>query len=138
MRSCRVSLCVPILLIACFTGSSAAQGGTRLYNPATETTMKGTVEKVITTTGRHGMQGIHLMMQSDNPVREVHVGPAAYVAKNGFEFSAGDQIEVTGSRVNLDGTDVILAREIKKDGKTLTLRNSQGIPDWSGGGRRSY
>ena len=68
----------------------------------------------------------------------MHVGPSAYVSKNGFAFSAGDQVDVTGSKTKLGDTETIVAREIKKDGKVLTLRDNQGIPKWSGGRRRSY
>jgi hypothetical protein len=66
----------------------------------------------------------------------VHVGPTSYVAESGFIFLAGDQVEVTGSKINVDGADAILAREIKKDGKVLTLRDRQGIPGWSRGPRQ--
>jgi hypothetical protein len=33
------------------------------------------------------------------------------------------------------GKEVVFAREITKDGKTLVLRNAQGVPEWSGGRR---
>jgi hypothetical protein len=32
--------------------------------------------------------------------------------------------------------EALLGREITKDGKTLVLRNAQGIPQWSRGPRR--
>lgn len=86
-------------------------------------------------TGRQGWNGIHLTLRADNQTYDVHVGPFDYVSKNGFTFSGGDQIEVTGSRIKVGGTDTMIAREIKKGDKVLTLRNSQGIPMWSGRGR---
>lgn len=55
-------------------------------------------------------------------------------ANNGG-FVKGDQVEVIGSKVK--GTDavVVIARDVKKDGKVLTLRNAQGIPAWRRGGQ---
>ena len=61
----------------------------------------------------------------------VHVGPSNYLTQQGFSFAAGDQIEVMGSKRKFEGSDVLIAREIRKADKVLTLRNSQGIPAWS-------
>ena len=108
----------------------------RLYDPSTEVTVKGTVEKVTEITGKQGWSGIHLTLKTDDHSYDVHVGPSDYVSKNGFTFSVGDHIAVTGSK--LTGTDTIIAREITMDGKVLNLRNTAGIPNWSGGQRRSY
>ena len=45
-------------------------------------------------------------------------------------FKADDAIEITGSKVKQDGTDLTLAREIVKNGETLTLRFKDGKPAW--------
>ena len=50
------------------------------------------------------------------------------LVQQGFTFATGEQIEVTGSRVKFDGSDVLIAREIKQGDKVLTLRNSRGFP----------
>jgi hypothetical protein len=50
-------------------------------------------------------------------------------------FAKGDQVEVIGSKVKGTDTEVVIAREVKKDGKVLTLRNAQGIPAWRRGGQ---
>jgi hypothetical protein len=131
---------IAMLLAVCLAGSALAQVGSsarRLYDPNTETTVKGTVEKV-TEIGDQGWTGTHLTLRTNEQTYDVHVGPSAYVAKTGFTFSAGNQIEVTGSKIKVSGTDAIVAREIKKDGKVLTLRDRQGIPKWSRGPRRTY
>lgn len=141
MRAIRNSLFVTIALAACLAGSVLAQGPGRIgriYNPSTETTVKGTVEKVTELTGQMGWNGVHLTLRSNDQTYDVHVGPSDYVSKTGFAFSAGDQIEVTGSKVQAAGVETIIAREIKKDSKVLTLRDSQGVPNWAGGRRGGY
>ncbi len=140
MKFTRYSLLATMVLIVCLGSSALAQGGgraRRLYDPSTEATVKGTVEKVMEVTGKRGWNGIHLTLRADDQSYDVHVGPSDYVSTNGFAFTAGDPIEVTGSKIKTGGADSIIAREIKKNGKVLTLRNSQGIPMWSGRGRRS-
>jgi hypothetical protein len=128
-------------LFASIATSSFAQGPGRaqpMYDPHTEITIKGTVDQVTQTTGRRGWPGTHLTFRTEGRTYDVHVGPSDYVSKNGFAFAAGDKLEVIGSKVSLgSGADTIIAREIKKDGKVLTLRDSQGIPNWSGGRRRA-
>jgi hypothetical protein len=129
-----------MVLVVCLVSSALAQWGgraRRYYDPSTETTVKGTVEKVLEVPGKQGWNGIHLTLRVDNQTYDVHVGPSDYVSKNGFTFSDGDQIQVTGSKIKVGGTDTIIAREIKRGDKAIVLRNSQGIPMWSGA-RRSY
>ncbi len=140
MKTTRYSLFATMVLVVCLVSSALAQGGgraRRFYDPSTETTVKGTVEKVLEVPGKQGWNGIHLTLRVDNQTYDVHVGPSDYVSKNGFTFSDGDQIQVTGSKIKVGGTDTIIAREIKRGDKAIVLRNSQGIPMWSGA-RRSY
>ena len=101
------------------------------YDTATEVTLRGTITKVESHMGRMGWNGTHLVVSFEGETLSVHVGPSTYVDQQGFSFAAGEQIEVTGSRIKFEGTDVLVAREIKKGEKVLTLRNSRGIPVWS-------
>jgi len=108
-----------------------------MYNPATETTIKGTVEEVKTISGRRSWwNGIHLMLKAEDKTLDVHLGPESFLKEKGFSFAKGDQVEVIGSKVNYQGGEAIIAREVKKDGKTLTLRDAQGFPEWSRSRRR--
>jgi hypothetical protein len=110
--------------------------GSRPYDSKTETTVRGTVEEVRTVTGRHGWNGLHLSLKTASGTLDIHVGPASYVASKKFELAKGDEIEVTGSRIRVDGADAIVARQIRKGDETLTLRNADGVPMWAGPRRR--
>jgi hypothetical protein len=107
--------------------------GTRNYNPATEVTVTGVVDAVRNVEGRGRSGGTHLTLKTDSETLGVHAGPTSFLKEHDFSFAKGDQIEVTGSKIKYQGADAIIAREIKKDGKTLTLRNAQGVPEWSRG-----
>lgn len=113
-------------------------GGMKHYDPKTETTIKGTIIEVQQPAGMGGWTGTHLILKTDARDLEVHAGPSAYISQKQFSFAKGDTIEVLGSKVTLQGKEALLAREITKDGRTLVLRNAQGIPEWSGGPRRNY
>ncbi len=110
--------------------------GVPMYNTATETTVTGTVEAVNQVAGRKGMAGTHLTLKTERETLDVHAGPSWFLAEKQMEFAKGDSIEVTGSRAKIGETETLIAREIKKGDKTLTLRNAQGIPVWSRGRRR--
>lgn len=107
------------------------------YDPKSEVTVSGTVDRVAQQNGYRDSQGTHLFLKTGTDTIEVHVGPSDYVASEHFSFATGDVVEVTGSKVKMQDRDVLLAREIKKEGKTLVLRNAQGVPNWSRG-RRSW
>jgi DNA/RNA endonuclease YhcR with UshA esterase domain len=121
---------------AAYAQGVARRGRGRLYVPSAETTVTGTVAEVNTIPGRRGQTGTHLDLKTESGTLDVHVGPSAFLAAKHFTFAKGDRIEVTGSKVMHQGHEAIIAREIKMNGKTLTLRNAQGIPEWAGGWRR--
>jgi len=108
-----------------------------LYDTSKETTVKGTVQEVQQTTGRRGGEGTHLILKTADGTLDVHLGPASFVKEKGFTFENGDTIEVTGSKTTFQKGEALIAREVKKDGKTLTLRDAKGYPAWSRRGPRS-
>jgi hypothetical protein len=108
------------------------------YDPSTEATFTGTIEEVkeVDHAGFLG-KGLHAMLKTDQGMFDVHIGPASFAATEQLTLAKGDQLEVVGSKVKDDGVNAIIARNVKKGGKTTTLRNQKGIPLWSGGRRRS-
>lgn len=131
-----VSLAAGALLLSAVLAS--AQGphagkNMRMYDPATETTLKGTVDAVTQPT-RGQMMGTHLTVKAGDETRDVMLGPSNFITSKGFAFAKGDSVEVTGSKITMGGADYIIAREIVKDGKTLTLRDKTGTPQWAGTG----
>lgn len=133
LRFAALSL-LALLLISAVGQGPGSRG--RIYDPATETTISGTVDKVTTVDRGGNWQGIHLSLKSGEQIYDVHAGPSAFISDKGFTFAAGDQVEVLGSKVTLNNAPALIAREIRKDGKSLTLRDSSGIPVWAGQGRR--
>ena len=101
------------------------------YDKSTEATISGTVEDV-QECQCCSMQGTRLTVKTDSGTLVVHLGPAAFIAKEGFNFAKGDTVEVVGSKAKCCGTDGTFAREVTKDGKKLTLRDESGRPMWAG------
>jgi hypothetical protein len=124
------ALCLSALLSA--QGPGPRRGmGMRMYNPDAEITIKGTVDEV--TQGARGqMMGTHLMVKTADATTEVMLGPSSFIRDKGFSFAKGDSVEITGAKTTMGGKDYLIAREVVKDGKTLTLRDKTGRPQWAG------
>ncbi len=106
------------------------------YDPKTEVTVKGPVEEVKEYSNQGGWHtGQHVTLKTDKGTLDIHLGPTDYWKKHGFTLAKGDSIEVTGSKIKVDGAEVVVAREVKKGEKVVTLRNAQGVPAWSQGRR---
>jgi hypothetical protein len=144
-----IALFTPLRIMAQM-GSGPGQGLGRsmrgpLYDPSTETTVKGTVQEVQQLTGKpmpgpsgtmwntcpRGWSGTHLTLTADQGILTVHVGPTAYLTSKNFSISKGDEVTITGSNVQYQGSDFLIAREITKGGQVLTLRDTKGFPLWS-------
>lgn len=125
------------------------------YDTSTVVTIHGTVQEVqedrmrpggmermgamgqMGNMGRMGsIGGLHLVVKTGKETVTVLAGPASFAKDKGFSFTKGDKVEVTGSRVTYNDAEAIIAREIRKGGKTLVLRNEDGVPKWSRGPRR--
>jgi DNA/RNA endonuclease YhcR with UshA esterase domain len=138
----RTVVLIPAVLLLVISPAFAQQAGrgrsaqAPRYDPSTEITLRGTIEEVKQVSRSGAWAGTHLTLKTDQGAFDVHVGPTAFLAENQMTFAKGDNIEVTGSKVKYEGADAVLAREVKKGDKTLTLRNAAGIPQWSRGRRR--
>ncbi len=112
-------------------------GRRMMYDQSNVTTFTGTVQSVDTLTGRGGnFQMIMLTVKVKSGTERVHVGPVSFIEKEKFSFKTGDAVEVTGSKVDFNGSDVIMAAKVKDGGKELTLRDESGRPLWARRGMR--
>jgi len=136
MTTAAVALCVvSTLAFAQGPGRGPGRGMAMHYDAAAEATFSGTVDDVRTMQaqrGMNGMGGLHLMVRTDDGVYEVALGPASFITSKHFEFAKGDAVTITGAKTTMAGHDVVIAREVKKDGNVLTLRDAKGMPLWMG------
>jgi hypothetical protein len=120
-----------IFALAALCFGQGRQAQLRQYNPATEITVSGVVQDVFHPSGTNGNAGTHFNLKTDSEVIEVHAGPQWFLTQHGFSMEKGTNLSVTGSKQVMAGKDILIARELKSGDKTLTLRDSNGIPKWS-------
>jgi hypothetical protein len=102
------------------------------YDPATEVTFKGVIDDV------HDRQcpisgglGSHFNLKLvDGKIIEVHLATTKFVKSYELVFNKGDEVQVIGSKVEFEGGDAILAREVKRGNDDFVFRDPQGKPIW--------
>ena len=112
-------------------GPGGAYG--RMYDPKTVDTVTGEVVKVDRITPMRGMSGgVHLVLKTDKGDVSVHLGPQWYLENQDVKIEPKDTVEVTGSRVTVQGQPALIAAEVKKGDQVLKLRDAAGTPVWAG------
>jgi hypothetical protein len=105
----------------------------KMYDPKTVETISGEVTGVDLITPAKGMsRGVHMNVKTDKGTVSVHLGPSWYIENQDVKIQPKDNVEVKGSRITFDGKPAIIAAEVKKGGEVLKLRDTSGLPVWSG------
>jgi hypothetical protein len=76
-------------------------------------------------------RGLRLMIVTPKEKLSVMLGPSWFVANQDVRIEPRDTVEVTGSRVVIEGRPMIIAREVVKGDLVLKLRAQDGRPLWS-------
>lgn len=131
----RLSLAAALLALALLVTAALAQEPVK-GPPAWDAGTVETHEGLVISLSPQSHSGIPEMVvfRLSNP-REtltVLVGPNWFVEAQGFKIAALDRVEVTGSRIMLDGNPTILAAQMKKGGRVLKVRDDKGTPLWGG------
>jgi len=105
----------------------------RMYDPAKAETLSGTVEAVAQVVPMKGMnRAVAVTLKTEKETISIHLGPEWYIGRLDTKIVKSDSIEIKGARATFAGKPVIIAAEVKKGDNVLVLRDSSGIPVWSG------
>lgn len=108
----------------------ATPSDTPSYDTRAEYAVKGTVVGVRVHDSVLGYKDTHIILTTVQGEMEVHVGPSSFLAKRGFEVSPGEEVLVIGSKTVYEGKPVLVARQIRKGYRNVTLRGMKGNPTW--------
>lgn len=100
------------------------------YDLSTESKMKATVQEVKLPPKGSEKEIAHLLVKVGTDTFDVYLCPKAFLDDMGVNFSQGEEIVVTGSRIKWGETELILAREVVRGNDTLVLRDEKGNPVW--------
>lgn len=100
------------------------------YDTATVIDITATVTAVHEVSKDQPLAGVHLTLKQESQTLDIYVGPTEFVKMFEVKFSKGDEIHVIGSKVDFDGSTVVLAREVSLGTVTLVCRDKDGSPLW--------
>jgi len=124
---------LPLLVSAQGAPPPGARGGAaRLYDPATVTTVSGTITGISRVARGQGHEGVHLTLATPAGDVQVHLGPDFWVDEQAVQLSPGDAVTVKGSNVTWDGKPALIAATVTRGGAVLALRDDAGRPAWGG------
>lgn len=123
------------LLLLCATLTLAqkappSESGFPKYDLHSEIKTKGVVDEIKVLPWGTRKDVTQLIIKSGDDKVFVYVCPKPFQEEMGISFSKGDEVSVTGSKVKLDASDVILARELVRGEETLMFRDDKGNPVW--------
>jgi hypothetical protein len=132
MKACGLAVLVAVLAVGAAAKQAPAKANVPKYDKTTEVKLKGTVADVRDyNCPISGTMGAHLTLKlQDGSTMELHLAATKYMKSYELVFNKGDEIEVVGSKVKLDGAETILAREITRGQDSFVFRDADGKPVW--------
>jgi hypothetical protein len=129
------TIAIPILAAAFawpIAGAEITPAGEPQYNVKTVSRLKGVIMEVREVDKGKALAGVHLMIQAKGETAvDVYLGPTDFVKFLKFPLTVGlKDVSVIGSKVKLDGQDVILAREVQVENSSFMMRDEKGAPYW--------
>ena len=102
--------------------------GQALYNAGTEATVSGVIVEVreFPCPVNDGELAYHFTVNTGNGVVQVHLLADRIMRSQEIKFAPGDRVEVVGSKFHYQGSDDLIARQIKRGDEIFIFRDRQG------------
>lgn len=120
-----------LLLVASLVAQKTPKPSPPKYDLHTEAKIKGTIEEVKLPPKGSEKEIVHLLVKSGTDSVDVYLCPKSFFDDMGMDFSKGDEITLTVSKVKQGEAELLLAREVVKGNNTFVLRDAKGDPVWS-------
>ena len=120
-----------LLLVASLVAQKTPKPSPPKYDLHTEAKIKGTIEEVKLPPKGSEKEIVHLLVKSGTDSVDVYLCPKAFFDDMGMDFSKGDEITLTVSKVKQGEAELLLAREVVKGNNTFVLRDAKGDPVWN-------
>ena len=120
-----------LLLAASLVAQKTPKPSPPKYDLHTEAKIKGTIEEVKLPPKGSEKEIVHLLVKSGTDSVDVYLCPKSFFDDMGMDFSKGDEITLTVSKVKQGEAELLLAREVVKGNNTFVLRDAKGDPVWN-------
>ena len=112
-------------------GGRGGRGGARMmYDTDTVESVTGTVQSIETRQFR-GHSFVALELKTSDGTLLVHLGPSDYLDQQSLKLTPGDAVSIKGSKMAMQGREMMVAAEVTKGGAVMKLRDpATGTPLW--------
>ena len=123
----RMKMLLPLIVMAIFLALPAWAQAPK-YDAGAEVTLHG--EVLYASEHLAAWPGLFAVMKDGKNEIVVHLAPQSFLGQQGVNIQRSSAITVVGSRVQWNGSEYILAREVTTGSTRVTLRDKQGNPLW--------
>lgn len=102
--------------------------GPGYYDASSSMVIDGVVETVEHNAYNCRWGATEVTLKAEKVTYVVQLGPTLFLAQHNFRITDGDRLRVRGFKFTCQGTSFLIARDVTKRGKTLTLAKSPGLP----------
>ncbi|MCC7052126.1 MAG: hypothetical protein IT355_02590 [Gemmatimonadaceae bacterium] len=130
---------LPMSVATAQTDSAAARSRAGMYDATQHVAFTGvTVVRVDTVKAASGTgSSLSAVFAAGNDSLTAWLAPAEFLTANSVTLAAGDVIDISGSKVMMEGKPALIASEIKKGEAKVVLRDkATGAPAWPQGTAR--
>ncbi|TES87265.1 MAG: hypothetical protein E3J89_00970 [Candidatus Aminicenantes bacterium] len=119
-----------------FSSDQEPQKPLHFYNVDTEKKIKGTIQEIIMEPRYKGSSPFLIIRLEEKKTHQkfiVEISPVRFFT---HDFHKGEELEVVGSLYSKEGSQNIIARQMRFRGEIIILRDKHGFPAWRGGGMK--
>src|SRR5258708_37622829 len=129
LQQCLIVVAAALTVTAAFCQTTPSAGAPK-YDRQTEMKTKGIVEEINVLTVGSRKDFTELVLKSGDDKLHIYVCPKPFQDEMGINFTKGDELAITGSKIKQETSEIILAREMVKGPDTLMFRDDKGKPVW--------
>ena len=119
-----------------FSSDQEPQKPLHFYNVDTEKKIKGTIQEIIMEPRYKNSSPFLIIRLEEKKTHQkfiVEISPVRFFT---HDFHKGEELEVVGSLYSKEGSQNIIARQMRFRGEIIILRDKHGFPAWRGGGMK--
>jgi len=119
-----------------FSSDQEPQKPLHFYNVDTEKKIKGTIQEIIMEPRYKDSSPFLIIRLEEKKTHQkfiVEISPVRFFT---HDFHKGEELEVVGSLYLKEGSQNIIARQMRFRGEIIILRDKHGFPAWRGGGMK--
>lgn len=119
-----------------FSSDQDPQKPLHFYNVDTEKKIKGTIQEIIMEPRYKDSSPFLIIRLEEKKTHQkfiVEISPVRFFT---HDFHKGEELEVVGSLYSKEGSQNIIARQMRFRGEIIILRDKNGFPAWRGGGMK--